>query len=59
MYKLSMMLHTVGHKVKRHIDTPTIVNERGDVEIKDYWSTVTMTHDHYGRTTPHTKGKLK
>ena len=62
-----MMLHMVGHKIKIHEVTPDVGIECGDVEIKDYvvlthgednrlpphtWMLdVTMTHDHYGRTT--------
>jgi hypothetical protein len=29
------MLRTVGHRVKMHRVSPTVVNERGDVEIQD------------------------
>ncbi len=58
---------SVGHRVKTHRIIPATVNERGDIEIKDYVilshveddripphtlvMDVTMTHDRYGRTT--------
>jgi hypothetical protein len=75
VYRLSLFLHSVGHRVKTHRITPFSVNERGDVEIKDYVllphgeddripprtlvMDVTMTHDRYGRTTQRTNGALK
>ena len=74
MYKLSLLLRSVGHRVKTHRITPAADNERGDIEIKDYVISprgeddrlsprtlvidVTMTHDRYGRTTQHTNGAL-
>ena len=67
VYKLSLLLRSVGHRVKTHRITPAAGNERGDIEIKDYVilshgeddrlpprtlvMDVTMTHDRYGRTT--------
>ncbi len=68
------MLRSVGHRVKTHKITPPAGNERGDIEIQDYFflprgeddripprtlvMDVTMTHDRYGRTTQHTNGAL-
>jgi hypothetical protein len=73
-YRLSLLLCSVGHRVKTHKITPAAVNERGDIEIQDYVflphgeddripsrtlvMDVTMTHDRYGRTTHHTNGAL-
>ncbi len=67
VYRLSLFLHSVGQRVKPHRITPAPGNERGDIEIQDYVilppgeddritprtlvMDVTMTHDHYGRTT--------
>jgi hypothetical protein len=67
-------LHSVGHRVETHRITPAVGNERGDIKIKDYvilphgeddrippctlMMDVTMTHDHYGRTTQQTNGAL-
>ena len=66
MYKLSLLLCSVGHRVKPHNVTPTADNERGDIEIKDYVilprgederlpphtlvMDVAMTHDQHGRS---------
>jgi hypothetical protein len=74
VYRLSLLLRSVGHRVKTHRITPAVVNERGDIEIQDYVilsrgeddrlpprtlvMDVTMTHDRYGRTTHHTNGAL-
>jgi hypothetical protein len=74
VYRLSLLLRSVGHRVKTHRITPAGVNERGDMEIKDYVilthgddnrlpprtlvMDVTMTHDRYGRTTQDTNGTL-
>ena len=33
---LSLLLRSVGHRVKPHNVTPAPDNERGDIEIKDY-----------------------
>ena len=70
MYNLSLLLRSVGHRVKDHKITPADVNERGDIEIRDYVilphgeddrlpphtlvMDVTMSHDLYGRTTQRT-----
>jgi hypothetical protein len=72
VFRLSLFLRSVGHRVKTHKITPTADNERGDIEIQDYVflphgeddripprtlvMNVTMTHDRYGRTTQHTNG---
>jgi hypothetical protein len=69
-YNLSLLLRSVGHRVKDHKITPADVNERGDIEIRDYVilphgeddrlpphtlvMDVTMSHDLYGRTTQRT-----
>ena len=74
MCKLSLLFRSVGHRVKPHKVTPAAGNERGDIEIKDYvilprgednrlpprtlMMDVTMTHDHYGRTTHRTNRAL-
>ena len=74
MYKFSLFLRSVGHRVTTHKVTPPTVHERGDIEIRDYvflpreednripphtlLMDVTMTHDHYGRTTERTNGTL-
>jgi hypothetical protein len=74
VYSLSLLVHSVGHRVKTHKITPATDNERGDIEIQDYVffphgeddripprtlvMDVTMTHDRYGRTTQHTNGAL-
>ncbi len=74
MYSLSLLLCSIGHRVKTHRITPAAGNERGDIEIKDYVflprgeddrlpprtlvMDVTMTHDRDGRTTQHTNGVL-
>ena len=74
VYRLSLMLRSVGRRVKIHKVAPAVGNERGDAEIKDYvvlprgednplpphplMLDVTMTHDRYGRTTLHTNGSL-
>ena len=74
VYKLSLLLSSVGHKVKTHRMTPATGNEHGDIQIKDYVilphgeddrlpphtlvMDVTMTHDLYGRTTQCTNGAL-
>ena len=68
------MSGSVGHLVKVHKITPTVGNERGDIEIKDYVVLphgqdnclsprslivdFTMIHDRYGRSHPHSNGKL-
>jgi hypothetical protein len=36
VYKLGVLLDSVGHKVKIHKITPTTGKERGDIEIRDY-----------------------
>ena len=36
VYKLGTLLGSVGHKVKIHKITSEIVQERGDIEMKDY-----------------------
>ena len=36
VYKLILLFRSVGHRVKTHKVTPVTVNERGDIEIKDY-----------------------
>ena len=74
VYRLSLLLRSVGHRGKTHRITPAAGNERGDIEIQDYVilshgeddrlpprtlvMDVTMTHDRYGRTTQHTNGSL-
>ncbi len=74
VYRLSLLLRSVGHRVKTHRITPDPDNERGDIEIQDYVflprgkddrlpprtlvMDVTMTHDRYGRTTQHTNGTI-
>jgi hypothetical protein len=74
VYRISLLLRSVGHRVKTHRKTPAAGNERGDIEIQDYVilphgeddslpprtlvMDVTMTHDRYGRTTQHTNGAL-
>ncbi len=74
VYRLSLLLRSVGHRVKTHRITLAAGKERGDIEIKDYVilprgeddrlpartlvMDVTMTHDRYGRTTHHTNGAL-
>jgi hypothetical protein len=74
VYKLSLLLRSVGHRVQTHRITPVADNERGEIEIKDYVILprreddglpprtlvldVTMTHDRYGRTTQRTNGAL-
>jgi hypothetical protein len=35
VYRLSLLLHSVGHRVKTHRITPAVGNELGDIEIKD------------------------
>jgi hypothetical protein len=70
--RFSLFLRSVCHRVKTHRITPAPDNERGDIEIQDYfiWTRgeddrfpprtlvmdVTMTHDRYGHTTQHTNG---
>jgi hypothetical protein len=49
VYKLSLLLISVGHKVKTQRMTPVTDNERVDV---------TTTHDRYGRTSQITNGAL-
>jgi hypothetical protein len=72
--KLSLFLRSVGHRVTTHKVTPATGNEHGDIQIRDYviltrgednrmsprtlLMDVTMTHDHYGRTTHRTNGTL-
>jgi hypothetical protein len=73
VYRLSLLLCSVGHRVKTHKITPAAGNERGDIEIQDYVilprgedrlpprtlvMDVTMTNDRYGHTTQHTNGAL-
>ncbi len=74
VYRLSLLLRSVGHRVKTHRITPVADNGRGDIEIQDYVilsrgeddripprtlvMDVTMTHDRYGHTTQHTNGAL-
>ena len=36
VYKLGVLLGSVGHKVKIHKITPVTGKERGDIEIRDY-----------------------
>jgi hypothetical protein len=36
VYKLSLMLCSVGHRIKPHKVATAAGNERGDIEIKDY-----------------------
>jgi hypothetical protein len=36
VYRLSLLLRSVGHRVKTHRITPVADNERGDIEIQDY-----------------------
>ncbi len=36
VYRLSLLLCSVGHRVKTHRITPAADNERGDIEIQDY-----------------------
>ena len=36
VYRLGIILRSVGHKVKIHKITPVTGKERGDLEIKDY-----------------------
>ena len=36
VYKLGVILGSVGHKVKIHKITPATGKERGDIDIKDY-----------------------
>ena len=59
---ISLLLRSVGHRVKTHRITPAAGNDRGDIEIQDYVilphgeddrfppntlvMDVTMTHDH-------------
>ncbi len=35
--KVSLLLRSVGHRIKTHKITPVLDNERGDIEIKDYF----------------------
>jgi len=49
--KISLLLHSVGHRVKTHNVTPDTGNERGDIEIKDY---VILPHGEDDRIPPHT-----
>jgi hypothetical protein len=74
VYRLSLLLRSVGHRVKTNRITPATVNQHGDIEIQDYVilphgeddelppltliMDVTMPHDRYGRTTHHTNGAL-
>jgi hypothetical protein len=74
VYRLSLLLRSIVHRVKTHRITPTADNERGDIEIQDYVilphgeddrlpprtivMDVAITHDRYGRTTQHTNGAL-
>jgi hypothetical protein len=73
-YRLRLFLLSVGPRVETHRITPSVDNERGDIEIQDYVilsrgeddrfpprtlvMDVTMSHDRYGRTTQHTNGTL-
>ena len=68
------MILSIGHRVKIHKVVPGVGNERGDIEVVKYvvlphghdnYLTprplildVTMTYDHYGRSTLHTNGNL-
>ncbi len=70
VYRLSLLLRSVGHRVKTHRITPADDNERYDIKIQDYVflphgeddrlpprtlvMDVTLTHDRYGRTTQYT-----
>ena len=74
LFKFSLLFCSVGYRVKTHKGTPRTGNEHGDIEIKDdvilsrdednpipphtLMMNVTMTHDHYGRTTQSTNGTL-
>jgi hypothetical protein len=74
VYRLSLLLRSVGHRFKTHKITPAAGNERGDIEIQDYVFLThgeddripprtlvmdfTMIHDRYGRTTQHTNRAL-
>ena len=74
VYKLSLLLRSVGHRVTTHKVTSVTDHERGDIEIRDYVTLsrgednripphtllmdVTMTHDRYGRTTQCANGTL-
>ncbi len=74
VYRLSLLLRSVGHRDEPHKNTPAVGNERGDIEIKDYVilppgeddrfpphtlvMDVTMTHDRYVRTTQRTNEEL-
>ena len=44
-----LYLRSVGHRVKTHRITPAAVNERGDIEIKDY---VILPHGEDDRLPP-------
>jgi hypothetical protein len=74
VHRFSLLIRSVGQRVKTHRIPPAAGNERGDIEIQDYVflppgeddrlpprtlvMDVTMTHDRYGRTTQHTNGAL-
>ena len=70
VYNLSLLIRSVGHRVKPHKVTPATGNERGDVEInvprgednrlplRTLLMDVTMTHDRFGRTTQCLNGTL-
>jgi hypothetical protein len=51
VYRLSLLLHSVGHRVKTHKITPSTGNERGDIEIQDY---VFLPRGEDGRIPPRT-----
>jgi hypothetical protein len=74
VYRLSLLLRSIGHRVKTDRISPATGMKRGDIAIKDYVilphreddripprtlvMDFTMTHDLYGRTTQHTNGTL-
>ncbi len=49
VYRLSSLIHSVGHRVKIHKVTPASDYEHGDVEIKDY---VVFPHGGVNRLPP-------
>jgi hypothetical protein len=75
VYKLSLLLRSVGQRIKTHNVTPAAGNDRGDIEMNDYVILprgeddrlpprtlvidVTMTHVRYGRSTHHTNEARK
>jgi hypothetical protein len=51
VYRLSLLLRSVGHRVKTHRITPVVGNERGDIEIQDY---VILPHGEDDKLPPRT-----